>query len=177
MQDNIVLGLAVIGGISALYTLATVAPLILGALGGAIGCGILGAIIGLVFIADSAGLVVVGCIALGFIGGLISALEKMLVVSADEYVEDILKVRWSQLSSICSGIILLISGMVGASIAGANSDLGTLGVLAGYGAGALVGSVGWFVSGKKMVYQLMLTWYMHKLKNAKHKLENAKKKL
>lgn len=180
MNENLVLGLAVIGGISAIYSFAVVVPLILGAIAGAIGCGIIGVIIGLIFLADAtdtAVLVVLGCVLLGLVGGLVGALEKMLVVSADEYVEieDVFEIQWKQLSTICSGITLLIAGIIGASIAGTNTQADALTHFAGYGAGSLVGSVGWFVAGKKMVHQLMLTWYMHKLENVKKKLEKEAK--
>lgn len=171
MNDGLILGLAVVGGIAAFYSFAVVAPLILGAIGGAVGCGIVGVIIGLVFLTESVAEVTVGCVALGTIGGLFGALEKSLTVPDDIYIDDPLREKWGKLSRMCSGITLLIAGLIGAFIAGSTGGVGALEVFAGYGAGTIVGSIGWFLFGNTLVYQLLNAWYMHKLEEAEKELE------
>ncbi len=157
MENGVVLGLAAIGGISAFYSLAVVAPLILGAIGGAFSCGILGVVIGLVFVSESVALVTLGCAVLGLFGGPVAALEKSLTVPDSEFVDDFAHAQWAQLSRMCSGITLLVAGLIGAYLSGTNVAADSLDVIAGYGAGSIVGSIGWYFSGSTLVYQLLHT--------------------
>ena len=72
MNDIIVLGLAAIGGVSIFYSFVSID----GAIVAAIGCGILGIIVGLLFFGEAAAGFAIICAALGLGGGAVSNLLK-----------------------------------------------------------------------------------------------------
>lgn len=203
MEDILVLGLAAIGSISVFWALTIILPLLVGAAFGAIGCGTIGIIIGLIFLRESLTDVAVTCVVIGLVGGAIHTLQVMLKTKYSEFseyvysednpfvtmvmisdsviggIKSIIAVVFgryvyvnfktygdsyftevNQISSFIFDITLIVAGTIGAYFAFATSEGNALIVIAGYGAGTIVGIVGWMLFGGRLVTRLVESWYL-----------------
>ncbi len=143
MNDIIVLGLAAIGGVSIFYSFVTIG----GAIVAAIGCGIIGIIIGLLFLDESAAGFTLICAALGLVGGAVDGPRKMLKMTHDgmTHGESYYDSQLTQIETSTLVITLMLAGLIGAFIVGVTSAGDALRVIAGYGAGTVVGIAVWRV--------------------------------
>ena len=146
MEDIIVLGLAAVGGISIIYSLFALGGAIIGAIGGAIGCGILGLFVGLLFLGEAAGGFTAICaiigLGVGAVGGLLRATHGP-DESDPNYVYNPQTAHLTKRGTLTFVIVTLALGLAGAAIAGATSEGDTVRTLAGYGGGSMVGMLVW----------------------------------
>lgn len=146
MEDIIVLGFAAVGGIFVLYTLFALGGAIIGAIGGAIGCGVLGLIAGVLFLGEAAGAFTAICAIIGLGAGAVRGLLRATHgpdESDPNYVYNPQTAHLTQRGTLTFVIVTLAIGAVGAGIAGATSEGDTLRTVAGYGGGSIVGILVW----------------------------------